>query len=408
MARGEFKIQEFKNPSGQRVYRVYGWKLEGTGFDSRVRENFKTHGEAIARLQQLQIEAANTETAARPVVTRLTPEQAKIAEAVLHRLGPGGERELVPAVEYWIAHGRDLALRESPWLAKAIAEFKAWLDTTPILRERTKANLRLRVGVFGNSVPSLRVSDITPEVIEKYLEKRNASARTRINDRLALSRFFRFCIERPRRWVTTNPCREVHIEQNGDNAPPSILTLADCEKLLRAAETHRRGRLAPYVAMCLFGGLRPFEASRLTWGQVNLGDREIRLEGIQTKTKRARVVTVNDTLAAWLTAYKNKPFYPSNWRKDFDILKADAGFGNPERLTQKQRETVGELKPWPDDVMRHTAISHYFRITGSYGKTAEQFGNSEAIIKRHYQGRVSSEDTKAFYSLLPTKRTAKR
>jgi hypothetical protein len=53
--------------------------------------------------------------------------------------------------------------------------------------------------------------------------------------------------------------------------------------------------------------------------------------------------------------------------------------------------------------MRHTAISHYFRKTGSYGLTAEQFGNSEAIIKRHYQGRVSSEDTRKFYALLPKK-----
>jgi hypothetical protein len=30
------------------------------------------------------------------------------------------------------------------------------------------------------------------------------------------------------------------------------------------------------------------------------------------------------------------------------------------------------------------AISHFFRKTGSYGPTAEQFGNSESIIKLHY------------------------
>ena len=47
--------------------------------------------------------------------------------------------------------------------------------------------------------------------------------------------------------------------------------------------------------------------------------------------------------------------------------------------------------------------SHYFRHTGSYGQTAEQFGNSEAIIKAHYQGRVSSDDTQKFYALRPKK-----
>jgi hypothetical protein len=53
------------------------------------------------------------------------------------------------------------------------------------------------------------------------------------------------------------------------------------------------------------------------------------------------------------------------------------------------------------DILRHTAISHYFRATGSYGRTAEQFGNSESIIKKHYQSRVSSKDTKRFYALRP-------
>ena len=51
--------------------------------------------------------------------------------------------------------------------------------------------------------------------------------------------------------------------------------------------------------------------------------------------------------------------------------------------------------------MRHRAISHFFRECGSYGRTAEAFGNSEAVIKNHYQGYVSSEETKASYPLLP-------
>ena len=45
------------------------------------------------------------------------------------------------------------------------------------------------------------------------------------------------------------------------------------------------------------------------------------------------------------------------------------------------------------DVLRHTAISHYFRATASYGRTAEQVGNLASIIKKHYQSRVSSKKT---------------
>jgi integrase len=389
--REPFKLQTFTNRGGSESWRVTGMKRDGT----RVRENHADLKFAECRKVELTTEwlARETDTAIR--ATKLTDTQLRMAEAAYLRLD--ADHELMLAVEHWLKHGRQNAVAESPRLDEAVEAFKQWLDSTPTLRDRTKANLRLRVNVFANSIGNLRVSDVTPETIESFLEKRNTSPRSKINDRLAVSRFFRFCVERPRRWATTNPCRDVRVEKSGDTAAPAVLTVSECKKLLRAAEHHRKGRLAPYVALCLFGGLRPFEASRLAWEQVNLKDREIRLEANQTKTKRGRVLTIDNTLAAWLEAHKGKPIFPANWRKDFDKLKATAGYDG------RAGDDGTKLKPWPEDVLRHTAISHYFRHTGSYGRTAEQFGNSEAIIKRHYQGRVSSEDTKAFYALLPKK-----
>jgi len=172
----------------------------------------------------------------------------------------------------------------------------------------------------------------------------------------------------------------------------SILPVKDCRRLLKAAGP---AGLAPYVAVCLFGGVRPAETARLKWDAVNLKDREIRLEANQVKTgrrtQRGRTVAICDTLYAWLKVHKDKAFYPANWRKKFDAVRKRA-----------------KIKEWPHDVMRHTAISHYFRKTGSYGRAAEQFGNSEAIIKKNYQGRVTSEDTNKFYALRPAKKGASK
>jgi integrase len=142
------------------------------------------------------------------------------------------------------------------------------------------------------------------------------------------------------------------------------------------------------------------EATRLRWDQVNLADGEIRLEGNQTKTGRPRVVSICLTLKTWLKAYQGRPFKPKNCVEDLRALKEQIGYGTPSKAQP-------HLKPWPHDVLRHTAISHYFRQSGSYGLTAEQFGNSEAIIKAHYQGRVSNEDTKRFYATLPKKGRSK-
>jgi len=200
-----------------------------------------------------------------------------------------------------------------------------------------------------------------------------------------------------RHWCINNPCYAVEIEglTDDDDREPVVLAVKECAALLRAAEKFENGRLVPYVALCLFGGLRPFETARLTWDQVNLADGEIRLKGTQTKTGKGRIVVICKTLKAWLSQYrKSGDIYRPKYEYDLKKLRASIGYGS-------KSEEQPELKPWVPDVLRHTAISHYFRATGSYGRTAEQFGNSESIIKKHYQGRVTSEETKRFYALRP-------
>jgi hypothetical protein len=78
-----------------------------------------------------------------------------------------------------------------------------------------------------------------------------------------------------------------------------------------------------------------------------------------------------------LSPYKGREIFPANCLEDFRAVRLAAG-----------------VKGWPSDAARHTAVSHFSRLTGSHGRTAEQFGNSESIINLHYQGRVTSEDTK--------------
>jgi integrase len=394
--RNRFRVVEYTNKrTGSKSWRVTGIKRDG----SRVREN---HVEARdAQLRQVELEgeflARQTDTTLR--ATRLTDTQIHISELALAKLSD--DADLLRAVDYWLKHGKQHAVAESVKVDEAVKKFTQWLDGEGdgtgngrcTLRELSRSGLRRRVEIFRDSIGNLNVNDVTPDIVENFLEKLRSrqvnpiSAITCDNYRRDISRFFSWCIERPRRWTVTNPCKEIRVARE-EKAPPAILTVEQCEALLREAS---KKRLAPYVAVCLFGGLRPFETSRLTWEAVNLDDREIRLEGNQTKTGRPRVVAICETLHAWLKAYKGQQFFPSGWHKQFRAVKAAA-----------------KITEWPVDVMRHTAISHYFRKTGSYGQTAEQFGNSEAIIKNHYQGRVSSEDTKEFYALRPRgKKTSK-
>jgi integrase len=383
-AKPRFKILPFKNArTGSRSWRVSGSTREGI----QVRENFREEAEARARQIELETEYLRGHAETNIRATKLSAEQVQLAEVAFIKLGDDWTR-LLDCVDHWKRTGAKNIVTDAPRIDEAVDAYLEWLKAGTF-RDATKRHWRGRMTVFKNSVPNMRVSDFTPEHIEKYLAGRNTSAGGKDTDRRAVSRFFSWCIERPRRWAMTNPCREVRVAK-GEKTAPSVLTVKECEALLRAAEAHKGGLLVPYVAVCLFGGLRPFEASRLNWRSVNLKDAEIRLEANQVKTGRktgrGRVVEICDTLKRWLKGNQDKEFFPANWRKEFDAVREAAG-----------------ITEWPHDVLRHTAISHHFRFHNSYGKAAEQFGNSETIIKTHYQGRVSSDETKKFYALAPKK-----
>jgi integrase len=390
--RTKFNILEFTNRSGSQSWRVSGYKRDG----SRVRENFSSVEAAQCRQMDLESEylQRQTETAVR--ATKLSDEQIRLAETAFAKLDSNDE--LLSCVDYWLKHGRANAVPESPLLDEAVPQFLSWVESSN-LRPTTKNSLRIRLNVFANSVPNLRVADIGPDVIEGFLDGRKISNASKINDKTAVSSFFTWAINRKRRWAMSNPCAVVEVERD-QKPPPRVLAVDDCRKLLKATQAHKDGRLLPYVSMCLFGGLRPSEASRLTWQQVNLADNEIRLEAHQTKVGKPRVVAICPTLRVWLRTCKGMEFWPANAPDDLREIKRQIGFGNPTKEEPN-------LKPWIDDVLRHTAISHHFRLGGSYGRTAEWAGNSEQVIREHYQGRVSTEDTKRFYAILPVKGGAK-
>jgi integrase len=382
-----FKITPFENAGGSMSWRVSGTRRNG----ERIRENYPRENDARCRQTELEAEYLQGQSEIMLRSTKLTEAQVRVAESIFTLL-PDAEQVRERFMRF-LQNGAATAPAvnaSGKTIDEAFEAFKGWLDGKPdesgnnicTLREISRRSLRLRVNAFVQSAGHARLDEITPERVEEYLGAlKGITATTKSNYMRDISRFFSWCIERPRKWLASNPCEQISIARDSKSAP-EILSVENCEKLLEAAE---KGGLAAYTAIGLFAGLRPFEISRLTWKQINLADKEIRLEKSQTKTGRARVVEICDTLAAWLKAYEGQEIFPSGWHKRFRAVKTAAG-----------------IKRWPIDVMRHTSISHYFRKTGSYGQTAERYGNSESIIKQHYQGLSSTADMKTFYALKPT------
>ncbi len=82
-----FVIKQFKNPSGEVVFRVVGW-LDG----KRVRKNFRTRQEAKAEHQILEVQRAQAESGIRTAITRLYEDAIRDAEAATVRQKSSGAR----------------------------------------------------------------------------------------------------------------------------------------------------------------------------------------------------------------------------------------------------------------------------------------------------------------------------
>jgi integrase len=374
---------QFANPSGETVFRVAGWSVQG----SRIRENYPTREAAVARRLELENEflRGQAHETVRPTV--LDAAQLRSSEMAFNVLGDDAEpSEIVRAAKYWVEHGRhQVGPEDAPRLDDAFAQFKEWLGSKSGLRPKTQTGLVHEVNMFGRLVGNPKLGEITPEVLEGFFDRRKVSPIAKDAGRRALSRFFSWCAERPRRWMTSNPASLVRVlPEKREEARPEILTVEACETLLRAAEQEGQGRLVPWFALGLFGGLRPTEAERLEWTQINFTDAEIRLEGEQTKTGSSRVIEINPTLRAWLEAYRHAPL------------------GFSRRSFRRIVEASGVT--WTKDVLRHTSATAHLRVLTSYADVARHFGNSETVLKRHYEGRMSSADAQKLFALRPMKK----
>lgn len=383
--RGSFLIVEFTNPSGATAWRVTGRKMNGI----RVRENFKTHAEAVSRRSELEIEAANLESEARPVVTRLSSEQAVIAEAAFREI-QGFPLSLIDAIRWAKANYSDPQ-------KKILVEdaFKLFLDAKRAknLRKATLRSLNQRVGRIAETWPKRLVSDIQTEELRQMIFRPGPSIVNQESDYRAFANFFNWAVKQG--YCQHNPVAKIG-KIKLDRGEPEILPLDAVRKLLSAAGEYKDGALVPYVALGLFCALRPTELEQLTWNNIDLQERTVTLAADIAKMRRRRIVEMPANCAKWLKphALRRTPIYPKNWRKGFDKIKKAAGFGTPT-------EESPDLKPWPKDVMRHTGISCHLAEHENEGKTAAWAGNSANVVHEHYKALVKKADAKAFWSIAP-------
>jgi integrase len=270
-----------------------------------------------------------------------------------------------------------------------------------------RANLKSRLGHFAAAAVGKNTMSVDADDISRFLAELTYAPRTVDHYWSQLNSFFIHC--KNRKWVTDNPMTTV-ARKSVVSGDIEFLTPKDAARILQCCDDH----ILAGVVIGLFCGLRQSEIERLDWSAVDLSEGQIKLSAAKVKNSARRVVPIPACAIAWLTPHQETsgPIWPAKEIKRdlWEQARVKAGYGPYKQasattvLLQTDPKTglpKKGLRPWPDNALRHTAISYKVATSPDLEVIAYESGNSAGIIKEHYNGLATSKQAAAFYDIMP-------
>lgn len=242
-------------------------------------------------------------------------------------------------------------------------------------------NCCLKRFVDGRS--ELPVHKVTLDDVSSFLDA-VTNRNTKRSRHRRLGAFLSFCAKRG--WIRENPAARidsVRIEQT----PPRILTVRQSARVLVWTRRHKPDCLA-WAALCLLAGVRPHEALKLKWADVNLDEGVLVIDAAASKVALRRIVHLEPAAVGWMKLAK---------QQDASLPAKRAAV---KRLRQRLARHLG-FPSWPADILRHTAASYLLASKRDAGAVALELGHSVGILFRHYRELVSRKDAARFWRLMP-------
>jgi integrase len=291
--------------------------------------------------------------------------------------------ELDEAVNFWLVHRPKVEMTVTELVAEALTAKEA-----SGLRPRSLAALRYNWESFAKIHGGMLVGAVTAGTVSEWLAGKGLAPASLTGKLIDIRTLFSYAVKRG--YLAKNPALGVDKARRDDNRP-GILTVSQCAKVLRRARESGPDMLR-WVAVQLFGGLRPEEARRIR--EENITAMHIDIFSGMAKGRRRRLVTINPTLKAWLDLGGQLPVL--NLTRRWATIR----LGKLVNQTKKRDAATGLGFDWPHDGMRHSFVSYAFPIWGAT-QTAIEAGHSEGVLFQHYREVVTKEQAEEFWALRP-------
>lgn len=234
---------------------------------------------------------------------------------------------------------------------------------------------------FAKTFEGVPVSSVSVTDLEKWLDGQKLTPAMRKRIRVHLVALFNYAEKR--KLVTGNPAAPLDVP-TVKKAKPYVLPVADVQRLMKHAAS-QGPEIVPYLALCLFAGIRPSETQRLTWDAIDFRRREIFVDSSISKTHDERWTEMSDNLIAWLLPYRlsTGPVFYS--RRIFERVRKETGIR------------------WRQDCMRHSFGSYHLAAFENAGKTALQMGHRElGTLFEYYRRAVRKNEADQYWSIVPS------
>lgn len=387
------------------TYMVQGFRGEDGKWK---RKKYRNRADAEAFVALKSVELLNQDTRLHEVVTTLSKDQVKEAEAAFNRLrelereGDTSRRHtLGAAVEFYLKH-QDAGKTKPVEFNYARAQFLIAKEREGV-RERSILQLNATLRQFQAAVENRPVCEITTADVESYLNglrskdgKHKAATKTFNGYRADLNVFCVWCMEQTDtneegqklRWMLENPVAAIKKKVITERDVPETLNVSQVRALLRHVEEFKDGVMVPYFALALFAGLRTGTDGELH--KLALHPEKLRLIDLErgvihikpdiSKTGQYRQVIIRPALAAWLTRY-GLDILPTGFDRHIKTIRKDMQLGH--------------------DVLRHTFFSMHVAAFKSVGEAALEGGNTEGVLKKHYLNLATYTEGGEFWGIMP-------
>ena len=311
----------------------------------------------------------------------LPPAQADAASRALAVLGAGGTPELLIDAAREYVERRNKRLASMPF-ELAFEQFAAAQPRSESYEQSLRQYRTRLISLHGRMLCDIRAADI--EAAMRNFRPTVFNYGLRI-----LGGLFNYGVKRD--LCAANPILKLD-RKKLPAKEVEIYTPTQAADLMKAAAPE----LIPWLATCMFAGLRASEARQMFWADFDFDENFVRVRASVSKTNRPRAIPMESNLREWLLPYRGSD--------SVSIATQGRHVLRSQLRAAHSNSDVKQIKHGP----RHSYASYLLARDGDIDALVLSMGHDDPETTfRHYHRVAAARSAKAFWSILPLDRAGK-